>query len=388
MKKTIALLALLAAFPPLSTDMYLAAIPHLVQTWQQPLAVVNLTRIVFFVTYCGCLLIYGPLSDRFGRRPPLLVGLALYIVSSFLCAMATGVEHLIIARTLQGAGAAAASAIAFAICKDLFAGALRQRIFLQLGVIVAAAPMIAPVIGGWIIESFSWRWVFVLQAAMALIAATGVFRMTESLQEAGRENLMMVFRGYLRLARNRQFFSLTLILACLGIPFFAFIAISSDIYITDLGYSERQYGYFFAANASAFLLAPLAFGRLARRVSLVTLLTISYSGVLLSSLVMTSALIPQPFGLAGPMWFLTFFFAFGRPPGNNLILEQVDKDAGSASSFMVFTFFITGACSMWFISLDWQNPTRLLGILGMASAAITLLGWLMINTFSKLRMPE
>ncbi len=89
---------------------------------------------------------------------------------------------------------------------------------------------------------------------------------------------------------------------------------------------------------------------------------------------MASALLPQPYGLAGSMWFLTFFFAFGRPPGNNLILEQVDRDAGSASSLMVFTFFITGACSMWFISLDWQNPIRLLGLLGIASAGITLLG--------------
>ncbi len=388
MKKIIALLALLAAFPPLSTDMYLAAIPLLVQSWQQPLAIVNLTLIVFFITYCGCLLIYGPLSDRYGRRPPLLLGLTLYIVASLFCAMATGVEHLIIARILQGAGAAAASAIAFAICKDRFAGGLRQRVFLQLGIIVAGAPMIAPVIGGWIIESSSWRWVFILQAILALVAAIGVFKMKESLQEVSRERLVQVFHGYLRLTRNRPFFFLTLTLACLGIPFFAFIAISSDIYMTSLGYSEKEYGYFFAANASAFLLAPLVFSKLVRRFSLARLLTISYSGVLLSSLVMTTTLIPQPFGLAVPMWFLTFFFAFGRPPGNNLILEQVDRDAGSASSLMVFAFFITGACSMWFISLNWHNPIRLLGILGMASAGITLIGWLAINSLLQLKMPE
>jgi DHA1 family bicyclomycin/chloramphenicol resistance-like MFS transporter len=109
MKKTIALLALLAAFPPLSTDMYLAAIPMLVATWQQPLAVVNLTLVGFFITYCGFLLVYGPLSDRYGRRPPLLVGLALYIGASLLAAFAGNIELLITARILQGARAASAA---------------------------------------------------------------------------------------------------------------------------------------------------------------------------------------------------------------------------------------------------------------------------------------
>ena len=98
MKKKIALLALLAAFPPLSTDMYLAAIPLLVKSWQQPLAIVNLTLIGFFITYCGFLLFYGPLSDRYGRRPPLLAGIGLYVVASLLCALADNVFLLIIGR--------------------------------------------------------------------------------------------------------------------------------------------------------------------------------------------------------------------------------------------------------------------------------------------------
>jgi DHA1 family bicyclomycin/chloramphenicol resistance-like MFS transporter len=388
MKKTIALLALLAAFPPLSTDMYLAAIPLLVDLWQQPLAVVNLTLIGFFVTYCGFLLIYGPLSDRYGRRPPLLIGLVIFIIASLLCACADNVQHMIFARILQGAGAASASSIAFAICKDLFDGNLRQRIFLQLGVIVAAAPMIAPIIGGWIIESFSWRWVFVLQAVLGMTAATGVWLMNESLRELSSEKLNRVFAGYMRLVRNVQFFTLTLALAVIGIPFFAFIAVSSDIYINSLGYTEREYGYIFACNASAFMIAPLVFSRFVRRFKLTNLLSISYLGVLIASVPMIFSSIPQPFRLALPMWFLTFFFAFGRPPGNNLIIEQVEKDVGSASSLMVFMFFLTGAGSMWFISLDWQDAVLVLGLLGIGSASITLLSWLAIKRLLHLKMPS
>ncbi len=387
MIKKIALLALLAAFPPLSTDMYLAAIPLLVQSWQQPLAIVNLTLIGFFITYCGFLLIYGPLSDRYGRRPPLLAGLGVYIIASLLCALADNVYLLIIARILQGAGAASASAISFAICKDLFAGSLRQRIFLQLGVIVAAAPMLAPIIGSWIIVSLSWQWVFVLQAIMGMIAAVGVWYMRESLGERSTEKLRRVFRSYARLVGNKQFFLLALALAILGIPFFAFIAVSSDIYINLFGYSAREYGFFFAANASAFMLAPLVFSRTARHLPLTLLLPVSYLGVLLASFLLLFADMSNPFSLAVPMWFLTFFFAFGRPPGNNLLLEQVDEDVGAAASFMVFVFFVTGSCSMWFISLGWQNAVQVIGVLGVCSASLTLAGWFAINRLLSLRIP-
>jgi len=387
MKKTIALLALLAAFPPLSTDMYLAAIPLLVDSWQQPLATVNLTLVGFFVSYCGFLLVYGPLSDRYGRRPPLLIGLGLYVLASLLCAVADNIEYLIVARILQGAGAASASSIAFAICKDLFDGNLRQRIFLQLGVIVAAAPMVAPVIGGWVIELFSWHLVFVLQAGLGMMAFVGVWRLRESLMELNTENLSKIFRSYMRLAGNKQFFLLTLAFACLGIPFFAFIAISSNIYINDLGYSAREYGYFFACNASAFMLAPLLFSKIAGRLQLRHLLTISYLGVLVSSMPLLASQIPQPFRIVVPMWLLTFFFAFGRPPGNNLILEQVERDVGAASSLMVFFFFITGACSMWFVSLGWQDTIQVLGVMGICSATLTLAGWLAINRLFKLKFP-
>lgn len=387
MKRKIALLAILTAFPPLSTDMYLAAIPLLVESWHQPLATVNLTLVAFFISYCGFLLIYGPLSDRYGRRPPLLVGLGLYIFASILCAVANNIEYLIIARILQGAGAASASSIAFAICKDLFAGNLRQRIFLQLGVIVAAAPMIAPIIGGLIIDSYSWHWVFALQAVMGIIAIAGVWEMNESLQTLNTEKLSKVFTSYLRLIKNKQFFLLTLALGCAGIPFFAFIAVSSNIYINIFGYSEKEYGYFFACNASAFLIAPLVFSKVSRHFQLTTLLPISYSGMLLASIAMLLPQIPPPFKLAIPMWLLTFFFGFGRPPGNNLIIEQVTQDVGSASSLMVFVFFMMGACSMWFISLDWQDTIYTLGVLGVCSILTALLSWLAINHFLKLKLP-
>jgi len=387
MKKIVALIALLAAFPPLSTDMYLAAIPLLVKTWGQPLRIVNLTLVCFFFTYCFFLLVYGPLSDRFGRRPPLLAGLLIYTCACILCSIADNVLLLIFARTLQGAGAAAASSIAFAICKDLFTGRIRQRIFLQLGVIVAAAPIIAPVIGGWIITAFSWRWVFLLQALLGIISGIGVLFMNESLESLSSESVGKVFKSYLRLVGNKTFILLTTGFAFLGFPFFAFIGCSSDIFISRLGYDEKAFGYFFSLNSVAFMIAPFLFSRLSKYFSLKQLLPISFAGVLLTAFLMTTTIIPLPYRLVIPMWFLTFFFAFGRPPSNNLLLEQVDHDVGAASSLMVFFYFMTGSISMWIISHDWHDKIIVMGWLGTISASITILFWLGINRYLHIRFP-
>lgn len=387
MKKIIALIALLAAFPPLSTDMYLAAIPLLVKQWEQPLTTVNLTLVCFFVTYCLFLLIYGPLSDRFGRRPPLLVGIILYTFASSLCAVADNISVLIVARTLQGAGAAAASSIAFAICKDLFTGRIRLRIFLQLGIIVAAAPMIAPIIGGWIIASLSWRWVFFLQALLGIISGIGVLLMEESSKTLSTEGLGRVFKNYMRLLANKTFIFLTIGFAFLGFPFFAFIGCSSDIFISRLGYNEKEFGYFFSFNSFAFMIAPFIFSKMSKIYSLKQLLPISFIGVLVTSLVMTTTIIPLPYRLVIPMWLLTFFFAFGRPPSNNLLLEQVEQDVGAASSLMVFFYFMTGSISMWIISQDWHDKIVVMGWLGTISASITILFWLVINRLLTIKLP-
>ncbi len=387
MKKIIGLLALLSAFPPLSTDMYLAAIPLLVETWHEPLAKVNLTLVCFFATYCAFLLLYGPLSDRFGRRPPLLVGIGLYVAASLFCALADSVEMMIRARTLQGAGAASASAIALAISKDLFVGQVRQRVFIQIGIIVAAAPMLAPVIGGWIIELSSWRWVFVVQAMMGALTMAGVLRMQETLQVPTGEPLSRAILAYIRLFQNPRYILLALTFAVMGAPFFAFIAASSDIYITRLGYSERLYGYFFALNSVAFMLAPMAFSRIVKRVPLMKLLPFGYLGMMCSAALMTMPWLPLPWRIALPMWLFTFSFSFTRPPGNNLILEQVERDVGAASAFMVFIFFITGALSMWCISFDWADKITTLGWMGVAASCFTLCAWFLLTRFVQLRLP-
>ena len=371
----ILLLALLSAFPPLATDMYLPALPLLQHQWQAPLVTINLTLVTFFITYCGFLLVYGPLSDRYGRKPPLLVGVGLFIVSCLLCAAAQSPAMLIWGRIIQGAGAAAASAIVFAVSKDRFSGPQRQRVFIQVGVIVAAAPMIAPILGGWILALLSWRWIFLLQAALGAIAFAGVLGMDESLHPETPPSFAEVACSYLRLFGNTRYILLLATLAWTCVPVFAFIGGSPDLYITRLGFNEQQFGYFFGFNALAFVLAPLTFSRVVRRIPITRLMPCAFTGMLIASLSLLWTWLPLPWRLTLPMFFLTFCFSFCRPAGNNLILEQVHRDSGAASSLMVFSYFMIGALGMWIFSFDWQDKITVLAGMGTGSALGALLFW-------------
>ncbi|PLX94516.1 MAG: Bcr/CflA family drug resistance efflux transporter [Desulfuromonas sp.] len=369
------LLVLLSAFPPLATDMYLPALPLLQQRWQQPLSIVNLTLVGFFFSYCFFLLIYGPISDRFGRKPPLVAGIALFVVASLMCALSGNVTTLIISRVLQGTGAAAAATLCMAITKDIYVTEERVRILAWMGVIMPLVPAIAPIIGGWLMVWVSWHWIFVCQAAVALIALIGVLRMPETLQNKVQTSAMETARIYLHLFRNRRYLSYALMVSLVVLPHFAFIAGSADIYITRFGLSEQMFGYLFAINAISFMGGSLLCANLLKRITPGKVMTLGFSGVMLGGLIMLLKLFPGPWALTIPMSLVTFSLGLSRPPSNNLVLEQVDEYAGAASSLLVFIFFILGACSMWLISLEWNDKIQVIAILATGVGTVMLSLW-------------
>ncbi len=373
------LLALLSAFPPLSTDMYLPAIPLLQKTWQQPLTVVNLTLVGFFVSYCMFLLFYGPLSDRFGRRPTLLVGIGIFILGSVLCALSNNVITLIVFRVIQAAGAASASVLALAISKDVYRGHERERILAYIGMIMALAPMLAPVFGGWLLTWFSWRWVFVIQATIGSVAWIGVLRMPETLKKRSATGVLQTAGIYLELLRNRRYLGFALLMSIIVLPHFAFIAGSADIYITRLGLSEQTFGYFFALNAAAIMMGSFACTRLLHRVGSNAVLTTGFAGILIGGGCMFISPLPGAWALALPMTVISFSFGLSRPPSNNLVLEQVDHHAGAASSLLIFIYFMLGAGAMWLISLNWADKILVIGFLGAVSGGIMLGLWLLLS---------
>lgn len=376
--KLLLLLALLSAFPPLSTDMYLPALPFLQKIWGESIATINLTLVSFFASYCFFLLIYGPLSDRFGRRPLLLVGIGLFIISSFLCSASDNAVTLVIFRIFQGAGAAASSVLALAITKDVYEKKEREKVLAYIAVIMAVVPMLAPVFGGWVLIWFSWRWIFVFQALIAVVAWIGVFLMTETIKTPSVFNISRTASIYFELLQNKRFIGFASILSLTGLPHFAFIGGSAHIYINNFGLSEQAFGYYFAINAASIMLGSFTCTKLLKIFNSKKILTLSFAGILLGGIGIILNLSSGPWGLALPMAIISFSFGLSRPPSNNLILEQVNKNIGSASSLLVFIFFMIGTFSMWFISLDWENKANIIGILGFLIGGFLLVTWIFL----------
>jgi len=381
MKKTeiFFLLVLLSAFPPLATDMYLPAIPLLQKDWDQPLSVVNLTLVGFFISYCLSLLVYGPLSDRIGRKKPLLIGISLFVAASWLCALSQSVTALIISRVLQAAGAAAPAALCMAMTKDIYEREERLRIFAWMGVIMPLAPALAPIIGGWLMIWMSWRWIFICQSVIAVIALIGVMLTPETLKERSTTSARETVDIYLQLFNNRRYMAYASMVCLVALPFFAFIGGSADIYIRGFGLSEQAFGYLFGFNALAVMVGSLLCTRLLRRITTGQVMTLGFSGIFAGGVLMLLKVFQGPWSLAVPMALITFSLGLSRPPSNNLVLEQVSRHAGAASSLLIFIFFILGAFSMWLISFDWSDKIEVIGIMAAGVGAIVLTLWSLLS---------
>ncbi len=380
MIRFILLLALLTAFPPLATDMYLPAIPHLVVIWQQPLFTVNLTLVLFFVTYCLSLLVYGPLSDRFGRKPPLLTGLILFIAASLLCAFSVNIWMLIGARIIQATGAGAASAISLAMARDRLESGRREKVLSQVSVIMALAPMVSPMIGSLILEFLSWPWIFIAQGCMGLVALIGVLQTPESHAGGEGSSISALLQSYARVLGNFRLMGVVACNAFIALPLFAFIAGSASIYINEFGMTESLFAVFFGANAFCFMVGSMTCMRFGRKLRTLPMITAGYTGILLGGIWMLSGVfLVGPWQFALPMGIITFSIGLSRPPSNNLALEQVKKDAGTASSTMIFSYFIFGALSMLAVSLDWADTITFIGRLSAASGVTALSLWFLLK---------
>lgn len=369
--RALLILALLAAFPPLSTDMYLPSLPSLARTWNCSEATINLTLVGFFISFSLALLVYGPLSDRFGRKPVLLGGISIYILACGICALASGPETLILGRILQGMGAASASTLSLAMTKDCFQGSERERVLAHMAVIVSLAPMLAPVLGGLILTFAAWPMIFVCQMALGLVAIGGVLRLQEPAPATAR-TLGDVLTGYFRLMCNARFMTLCSLIALGMTPLFCFIGSSSYIFVTHFGLSEQVYSYFFAFNSGALMLGFWICGRLLKHMPGFRIILMGYGGILAGSIVLALCADLGPWGMALPMAFLTLGLGLSRPPSSNFLLEQVSRDAGSASSLIMFTYFVGGAVAMWFIGRPWNNTILTLALVGIGSSILVL----------------
>lgn len=244
------------AIGPLSIDMYLPSLPALQEHFGADTAATQLTLSSYFVGLAIGQLIYGPVSDRFGRRAPLLFGLALYSLVSLACAYAPGMYGLVLLRFLQALGGCAGMVITRAMVRDLFPPQEMARILSMLVLIMGVAPILAPLIGGQIFLVMGWRAIFLVMTAYSLLCFLGIYMLPET-SHYRSEALRFgnVIAGYVRLLRHRRFMGYALSGGVAQAGMFAYISGSSFVFIEIYGVSPAHFGWFFGSIAFGLISA-------------------------------------------------------------------------------------------------------------------------------------
>jgi MFS transporter, DHA1 family, multidrug resistance protein len=372
------LLGLLSAIGPFAIDMYLPALPEIGQSLGAGIGAVQMSLTVFFLSLGVGQLLYGPVSDMVGRKPPLYFGLALFALASVGCALATDVHMLIVLRFVQGLGAAAGMAIPRAVVRDLHTGTDAARLMSLLMLVFSVSPILAPLAGSAVIALSGWRGVF---WAVTIAAIAGLAMMFTSLQEtrlpAQRRDsgLRSALAGYGLLLRDRHYLGLVFIGAFAMAGFFTYLANSSFVLIDHYGLSPTTYSVAFGVNAAAFFAAAQLNGRLGERYGLVRLVQF---GVLASGVVMVAMFAYYAAGgdrLA--VLLVLYFIASGFmglviPTTGVLALDQHGAIAGTASALMGTLQMLTGAAMMAFVGL-FTDGRPLPMVAGMAAGALVAL---------------
>ncbi len=248
----ILLLGSLTAFGAVTIDLYLPTLPAIARDYGTSDAAVQLTLSTFFVGMALGQLFFGPLSDRIGRRPSILLGCAVYVLASLVCAFAPSIEALVAGRFFQALGCCAGMVTCRAIVRDRYDHRDSARIFSLLMLVLAVAPLLAPTIGGWIAALAGWHAVFLVFVGIGLAVGAAVYwRLDESRSAATAATAATasVLAGYAVLLRQRRLIGYLLVGAANGATLFSYIAGSPDLVINIWGYSEAQFGLIFAIIA-------------------------------------------------------------------------------------------------------------------------------------------
>lgn len=377
MKGMILFISFMGMFIPLSIDLYLPAMPSMSQYFNTTVTMVNLTLIAFFISFAIGIIIFGPLSDKYGRKPILIIGLLLYIGGSLACAFALTVEQLILFRVVQGLGAGNNIAIETALVKDCFSGKIKSKVLAAVQVMGVLAPMVAPITGAAILQVGDWRDTFLVLAIIGILNLIVAFLFQETLDEGQRYqgNLIGALQGIAEVGKNIGFSSFLFVAAILSAPYMAYIAMSSYIYENKFALDVQTYSYFFATNSAFAILGPIIYirsiGRFTPRFFLRCCFVIAF----------ISGLGVFFIGNQSPWFFLLAFLPFTlvegaiRPFSTDILLDQQKENVGSASSLINAVHTILGSVGMAICSLGWNNMIDGLAIIIILSVVLAVVVW-------------
>ncbi|SEQ91323.1 MFS transporter, DHA1 family, bicyclomycin/chloramphenicol resistance protein [Streptomyces sp. yr375] len=371
----------LTATPPLSMDMYLPALPEVTRSLSAPAATVQLTLTACLAGMALGQLVVGPMSDRWGRRRPLLAGLAVYVVATALCALAPTVETLVAFRLLQGLAGAAGIVIARAVVRDLYDGVAMARFFSTLMLISGVAPVVAPLIGAQILRATDWRGVFAVLTGVGLVLAGVVWtRLPETLDVADRHagGVGEALRSMRRLLSDLSFTGYLLTGGFAFAALFAYISASPFVVQEIYGASTQTFGLLFAVNSVGLVVVGQINGKvLVGRVRLDRVLAAGLTVVALAAgalLLMTTGVFGRV-GLAPvavALFVLMSAMGVTLPNAQSLALMRVRHSAGSASALLGTSSFAIGAVASPLVGIAGERTAVPMAVVQLTAAVVAL----------------
>ena len=366
-RPTLAMLALVFGTAAFATDMYLPAFPSIRQALGTDPASVQLSLSVFLYGTAAGNLAFGPLSDRYGRRPVLLVGLVLYTLASAGCATARTIDDLLAFRVLQGAAAASGPVLVRALVNDVLDRDHAAQMLALLTGLMALAAMATPAIGGFIVQKFGWPVIFHALALTGLVLCVAAgLRLPETLHESRRLralNASAVITGYIEIASNRAFWRYVLPPVCMFSGVFAYAAVNSFLLIDELGFDERTQGLLYSAAAAAYVSGSLASRWLTRAAGTERAMSLGVTaGLAIAAVALgASSILPLSAGLVVVPALLSFFAtALILPIGFSIAVSLFPQRGGSASAVAGCTQLVLAGAST--ASATWWYDATTLGL--------------------------
>jgi DHA1 family bicyclomycin/chloramphenicol resistance-like MFS transporter len=379
------LLGALQAFAPLSIDMYLPAMPVMEKVFHTSAAAVQVTMVTFLVGYALGQSLYGPITDRFGRKPPLYASLVLFVVSSAACALSPSIRLMSFFRLLQAVGACGGSVMSRAMVRDLFPPSELRRIFSMLVLVLGVSPVIAPLFGSYLLVWFDWKAAFVVQSLIGVACIVGIyFRLPESLGRDARRplNLEGIVSAYQQLLRDKTFLGASVVCGFSSAGTFAYITSAPFVFISLYKVPTERFGWLFGAVAAGMVVASQINGRMPHRIPIWRVLRNANLVQLAAGLLLFLSVWTGTGGL--PAVFLCVFAyvaaqGFVFPNGSAIAMMRHGKIAGTASALLGTNQFLIAAVATIFLGFLDNPAVPMAIVIGSCGVASTVLNFLTLG---------
>lgn len=379
------LLGALIAGAPLAMDVYLASMPSMTRSLGASAADVQLTLSVYMFGWGIAQLVAGPLADRYGRRPPLIAALAVFVVASAACAASTTVGALIAARFVQAVSMATIAVVPRAVVRDLYAGERAAYVLSLMGMVLGIAPIAAPIIGSHLHVWFGWQANFVFVAVYgAILLACVVWAMPETLRARNPRatDVRVMVANYARLLRSRRYVGYLLVGSFTAAGLFAFLAGSAFVFVDVMGQTEQGFGFLFGSVMLGGITGATVGSRFVRRTGIDRMIAgalwlMVAAGVTVGGLAWGG--VAHPLAVVAPMFLFMVALMMTMPQAMAGALTPFPDIAGSAAALLQFCQFVVAAASALAVGATFDGTVRPMATVVMlgAIAAFVAHRWLL-----------